>query len=543
MSSCRERRRRAAGPTGSRQKRSPARSAPRWRRTTRAATSSTWPKKSAAAAFSSTICATTGCRRRWRRCRRAAGQGRRSRCRSTGRRSAPGSIRNASPCAPRPSSTPRANRGGATTRRHARWLRRSSGSARRGGRSGFSGLTRRQDDRSLAWQTPCAVGEWLGNAAAAIIRVLARPYETPHPAGDGSDQRLRDAGDNLVPAEVDDQQNVVPVLGEVAQQEGMLPKRRAVHRQGAFGEYGAAQRQEVAMQRQRSMVAVALAGIENAAPEGLRVGRVGDPPLHFGTGEAGKLNEEFAAAFPDQPAEPVLMVGEKQKWRRSAEFLALEEHRDGGRQQQIGGYRPPVSRTCRLEAAQPGAGIGDLVVILQIGHEIGWREVEGRRAARLLLPSVPLALVEEAVLGGGDELARAAVIVAVIGFAAPGDGNHRGVVEIVVPQRVEAIPAGLGRAHHSGVLRLVFGGDEGFAAACGSPHLPLDRRQDVIARRIENLLGRVEPQPAQMIFVDPIAGIGDEELAHREPIRSFEIERLAPLVGVAIGEIGGRKRG
>ena len=59
----------------------------------------------------------------------------------------------------------------------------------------------------------------------------------------------------------------------------------------------------------------------------------------------------------------------------------------------------------------------------------------------------------------------------------------------------------------------------------------------MIFRSIENCLRRVEPQPVEMILVDPIAGIGDEEFAHRARIGTVEIDRLTPFVVVAIGEI------
>ena len=59
----------------------------------------------------------------------------------------------------------------------------------------------------------------------------------------------------------------------------------------------------------------------------------------------------------------------------------------------------------------------------------------------------------------------------------------------------------------------------------------------MIVRSIENCLRRVEPQPVEMVLVDPVAGIGDEELAHWARIGTVEIDRLAPVVVVAVSEI------
>src|SRR6266851_2777459 len=48
--------------------------------------------------------------------------------------------------------------------------------------------------------------------------------------------------------------------------------------------------------------------------------------------------------------------------------------------------------------------------------------------------------------------------------------------------------------------------------------------------------------PVGIVFVDPVASIGKEKLTHRTDIGAVEIYRLAPFVGVAVGEISCRKR-
>ena len=74
------------------------------------------------------------------------------------------------------------------------------------------------------------------------------------------------------------------------------------------------------------------------------------------------------------------------------------------------------------------------------------------------------------------------------------------------------------------------------------PHLPDDGGEDMVFRLVEDLLCRVQPQPVEMVFVDPIAGIGEEKIAHRSGIGAIEIDRLAPFVGVAVGQISRRER-
>src|SRR5262249_31151632 len=65
---------------------------------------------------------------------------------------------------------------------------------------------------------------------------------------------------------------------------------------------------------------------------------------------------------------------------------------------------------------------------------------------------------------GGEELLRRPAVVAVIGLVAPGQGDAGGVVEVVVPQPVQAVAALLKRANQSALLRLVLGDQEDRAA-------------------------------------------------------------------------------
>src|SRR5580704_18805113 len=64
----------------------------------------------------------------------------------------------------------------------------------------------------------------------------------------------------------------------------------------------------------------------------------------------------------------------------------------------------------------------------------------------------------------------------------------------------------------------------------------------MIVRLVEDLLRRVETQPVEVIFVDPVAGIGEKEGAYRSGIGAIKIYRFAPFVFVAVGEICGRER-
>ena len=115
------------------------------------------------------------------------------------------------------------------------------------------------------------------------------------------------------------------------------------------------------------------------------------------------------------------------------------------------------------------------------------------------------------------------------------------MVEVVVPERVEAV-APLGEwTHQPRLLRLVLGDDDNRPPPRRLPRANADRRHDVLAGEIVNRLCRVQPQAVEMELVDPVGRVGDEELTHRSGVGAVEVDRIAPLVGVAIGEVGLRK--
>src|SRR5690606_27731370 len=87
------------------------------------------------------------------------------------------------------------------------------------------------------------------------------------------------------------------------------------------------------------------------------------------------------------------------------------------------------------------AGVGHLVVVLQVVDEGRRRQAARRRAAPLALVGVPLPLEEVAVFGARHEFLWRAAVIFVIGLAMAGEGHHGAVMEVVVPQRVEAAAA------------------------------------------------------------------------------------------------------
>ncbi len=96
-------------------------------------------------------------------------------------------------------------------------------------------------------------------------------------------------------------------------------------------------------------------------------------------------------------------------------------------------------------------------------------------------------------------------------------------MQVVVPQPVQAVAAFLGRPDQPGFLRLVFGNKKDRARAGFGPRLARDLGQNMLLRFIENALGGIEPEAVEMEFLDPVARVADEKLAHWPGVWAVEI--------------------
>ena len=116
--------------------------------------------------------------------------------------------------------------------------------------------------------------------------------------------------------------------------------------------------------------------------------------------EVRELGEKCGAALARQPGQLSTDIGKKIKGARGGEFLALEQHGCAWPQEQQGCQCLVAARTGQHVTAQPTAGVGNLVMVLQKGHEHCRLQIKGRGATPLLLPRVALPLVEIAPLKG-----------------------------------------------------------------------------------------------------------------------------------------------
>ena len=288
-------------------------------------------------------------------------------------------------------------------------------------------------------------------------------------------------------------------------------------------------------------VRLPLVEVQLASLEGRLRARVVERALPHERRDARKLRQKLSAAFAHRLGQLALEVGEVHERRRGVEFLALKQHRRARSEQQQRRHRAPPGGARQRVAAHAARRVRDLIVVLQKRHERRLRQMQRGSAAHIALPVIVLALKEEAVLRRGDELLRLAACVAVVRLAASGQRHHRTVVKVVVPQRVDPVAALFQRPDQPRVLRLVLRHDEDRTMTCRSTRAPADCGQQVLRRPIEDLLRGVEPQAVEMKLVDPVAGIADEELAHRRRVVAVEVEGVAPFVVVALGEVRRRE--
>ena len=128
-------------------------------------------------------------------------------------------------------------------------------------------------------------------------------------------------------------------------------------------------------------------------------------------------------------------------------------------------------------------------------------------------------------------------IIGVIRFVSTGQRDDRAVMQIVIPERVEIVAAFAARPNQFRFLRFVLRDQNDRALAGGGARRPADRADDVFARMIDDALRGIETKAVEMKFIDPVAAVGDEKLAHRSGVRSVEIDRIAPIVLVSVGKI------
>ena len=116
---------------------------------------------------------------------------------------------------------------------------------------------------------------------------------------------------------------------------------------------------------------LAFGEIELRTGKSLGVCGIRETCLHLRLVDAWKLAERLRAPLTHHLGELSLKVSEVKKRTRGGKLLTLKEHGRSRPQKHHGGQGFIAARTGQPMAAQAVAGVGDLVVILDEGHERG----------------------------------------------------------------------------------------------------------------------------------------------------------------------------
>jgi hypothetical protein len=167
-------------------------------------------------------------------------------------------------------------------------------------------------------------------------------------------------------------------------------------------------------------------------------------------------------------------------------------------------------------------------------------DVQRRPTSTLALPRRALPLIQEA-MEGGCEFPRGTLVVEVVGFSAPRQGDVAAMMKVVVPDRIEAVPTFGGPTDEFGILRLAATMTISRSRAAARAHR-VSSCDDVLVGIVENLLRGVEAQPVEVEFADPVASVLPDVLAHRSAIGPVEIQRPSPFDRIFVGRIAVRKQ-
>src|SRR6185369_17460775 len=139
------------------------------------------------------------------------------------------------------------------------------------------------------------------------------------------------------------------------------------------------------------------------------------------------------------------------------------------------------------------AGVGHLIMIFEEADKGGTRTPTRVRAAPLLLPRIPLTLVQEIPLRHRRELIGRPVVVGAVRGVLAGQRDKGGVVPVLVPDAVETAWSTLTDVlQKRDILRLVFGDDEHTTRMCDRTGMSRQFLDDVLRRAIGDRVDSVE---------------------------------------------------
>ena len=113
------------------------------------------------------------------------------------------------------------------------------------------------------------------------------------------------------------------------------------------------------------------------------------------------------------------------------------------------------------------------------------------------------------------------------------------MVEVVIPLRVQAVPAGLRRGHEPGIVGVGLGDQHQIPVQPSRerPDLGGQLLQQVHSAAVLERVHRVEPQTVQMVVAQPHQRVRHDERPDLVGARLVQVDRGAPGRDVRIGEV------
>src|SRR5690606_18859143 len=115
----------------------------------------------------------------------------------------------------------------------------------------------------------------------------------------------------------------------------------------------------------------------------------------------------------------------------------------------------------------------------------------------------------------------------------------QGVMKLVVPLRIEALPASFRRLHHARIIGVTFGDYHQLASQphTQSRHLRRQLLQKCKGRGIYEAVRSVHPESIHAVVAQPHQGVIDEEASDVITAGTIQINRLPPRCTVGRREI------
>ena len=183
--------------------------------------------------------------------------------------------------------------------------------------------------------------------------------------------------------------------------------------------------------------------------------------------------------------------------------------------------------------------VADPIVVLDEEYETP--RIEPGRLGAAILPSMDrvLPLIEPAAIERRDEVGDRPSKVAVDAVIVASQQASNLVMEIIRPDTVKAPAAIRLRLEHAGQIAVILGNEMDRSGRLVRPDSGGQLREEVTRALVDHRVSRVDAQAIHVIFVDPVQGILDEELADQLALGTVEVDGGPPGSAMLSGKVIG----